>query len=306
MNTGVSPEIIKLGLFSGSASTVLEKQGYTLGRVIGEGSYCKVRIAETRQHGQVQRYAVKIISRKKASKDFVSRFLPREIEIVRDLQHPNIIQVHRILDTGDTVFIFMDIAERGDLLDYIRTHGALNEPKARNFFRQLVSAIKYLHTKEITHRDLKCENVLLCTEDHIKLTDFGFARKCVDQETGKRILSSTYCGSAAYAAPEILSGTPYNPKMYDVWSLGCILFIMLTGSMPFDDSNIRKMLKYQQERRYTYPSKVVDILSPESKALIRHILEPDITRRATVDQILKNPWLNQPDPDAGSSGASTA
>ncbi|XP_076365773.1 testis-specific serine/threonine-protein kinase 1-like [Tachypleus tridentatus] len=138
---------------------------------------------------------------------------------------------------------------------------------------------------QIAHRDLKCENILLTQDDNVKLTDFGFSRRCVDPTTGRRVLSETYCGSAAYAAPEVLQGTPYNPKMYDAWSLGCILFIMITGTMPFDDSNVKKMIQVKLQRRIKIPSGVT--CTTRCEELIRHILEPDVTRRATVNQVLR-------------------
>ncbi|UYV74271.1 hypothetical protein LAZ67_11002760 [Cordylochernes scorpioides] len=244
---------------------ILSREGYKLGHTIGEGSYCKVRIAEK----SGQRTAVKIISRQKASTEYWKRFLPRELSILSELDHPNIIRIYRVLETAEIVFIFMDYAERGDLLDCIRRNGRLPEASVRRYFTQLVRAVQYLHSKQITHRDLKCENVLITQDDNIKLTDFGFSRKCVDPETGRRVLSQTFCGSTAYAAPEVLQGMSYNPMMYDVWSLGCILFIMLTGTMPFDDSNLKKMIRHQLEKRFKYPQSVSSEISRECRALIR-------------------------------------
>ena len=125
---------------------------------------------------------------------------------------------------------------------------------------------------------------------NVKLGDFGFARAVVDQD-GRRVLSETYCGSAAYAAPEVVRGHPYNPKMSDIWSLGVILFIMVNAAMPFDDSNLKKMLKDQQNRNWHLRSKVKDKLSAEIKDMLLKILEPDVTKRITIDRIGSCPLL---------------
>lgn len=153
----------------------------------------------------------------------------------------------------------------------------------------MASGLHYLHGKNVAHRDLKCENILLSRKFNVKLADFGFARFCVDGE-GRRILSQTYCGSAAYAAPEVVSGKPYNPKLSDVWSLGIILFIMLNASMPFDDSNLRKLLKDQMTKNWVFRSRVRDTLSSSAKNLVRHLLEPDLTLRLTLDRALQHDW----------------
>ncbi|XP_066907725.1 testis-specific serine/threonine-protein kinase 3 [Halyomorpha halys] len=265
--------------------------GYRLGRIINEGTFSKVRVAyRATELGYTNKVACKVINKKKASKDFVTKFLPREISIVRSIHHPHIVSVYSVVELHDLVYMFMDYCEKGDLLDHIRTKGSVTEARAKFMFRQLVSAIEYLHSRDIAHRDLKCENILLTRGDHIKIADFGFARWCCDMSTNRRVLSDTFCGSAAYAAPEILQGIKYNPKMYDVWSLGCILYIMLCATMPFDDSNIKEMLKIQLQRKVIFPSKIN--LTNRVKRLVMHLLEPDITKRATIKQIAMANWLN--------------
>jgi len=186
----------------------------------------------------------------------------------------------------------MRYAENGDMLDFIRQNGLVPERQAKIWFRQMVQGLQYLHSLNIAHRDLKCENILLSRHWNVKLADFGFARFCVDSD-GKRVLSQTYCGSAAYAAPEVVSGTPYNPKLADVWSLGIILYIMVNATMPFDDSNLKKLLKDQLARRWDFRSRVKDVLSPVLTQLVRNILEPDITQRITLDRIEKHDWVRR-------------
>ncbi|KAI3381026.1 hypothetical protein SNEBB_001131 [Seison nebaliae] len=239
---------------------ILEQRGYRLGRTLGAGSYAKV----------------------KEKKDG---------EIYQILDHDSVIKVYDILEIGHKIFIFMELCEGGDLLDFIKQRGALSNSLAKKMFFDIVQAVRYCHDLNICHRDLKCENLLLDKEFHVKLADFGFARLCVDKETGRRILSRTYCGSAAYAAPEILQGTPYNPKLYDIWSMGCILFIMVCGSMPYDDGDVKKMLRTQLEGKVRFPSRVYEKLDPNVRNLIHKMLEVDVTRRATIEQVLRHAWL---------------
>lgn len=272
--------------------TYLKTQGYTLSRTLGEGSYAKVKMAEyATPDGRKERYACKVIDKRKSPKDFIHKFMPRELDIIRKLDHESVIKVKSVFEFDSRVFIFMDWAENGDLLSYIKRNGPQKNLDAKRIFSDLCSGIAYCHSIDVVHRDMKCENLLITKENRVKIADFGFARYCTDPTTGRRVLSRTYCGSAAYAAPEILKGNPYNPKMYDVWSMGCVLFIIVCASMPFDDNNMRKMLKAQVEKKIHFPTRVRGQISELCKKLILRMLEVDITRRATVDQCLRSEWL---------------
>lgn len=164
----------------------------------------------------------------------------------------------------------MQYAENGSILDLIHKERRLSEAFACRLFRQLVSAIEYCHSQGICHRDIKCENILLDKDLVVKLIDFGFAKryKPVENLTGEEKseagsarrsssirssllrrkekdprLSETYCGSYAYASPEILKGTPYDPFLSDVWAMGCVLYAMVFGRLPFDDREPAKLIK---------------------------------------------------------------
>uniref|UniRef100_A0ABI8A3Q7 non-specific serine/threonine protein kinase n=1 Tax=Felis catus TaxID=9685 RepID=A0ABI8A3Q7_FELCA len=233
-------------------AAILKRRGYILGIHLGEGSYAKVKSAYSER--LKFNVAVKIIDRKKVPTDFLEKFLPREIEIQATLNHRSIIRTYEIFETSDgRIYIIMELGVQGDLLGFIRTRGALHEDDARKKFHQLSSAIKYCHDLDIVHRDLKCENILLDKDFNIKLSDFGFSKRCPRDDSGRLMLSKTFCGSAAYAAPEVLQGIPYQPKVYDIWSLGVILYIMVCGSMPYNDSDIKKMLRIQKEHRVDFP-----------------------------------------------------
>lgn len=181
----------------------LGRRGYTVGIQIGEGSYAQVYscVDERRK----RKCAMKIVNRRKAPSDFLQKFLPRELHLLKKVNHCHVIQLYEIFEFGSKVYISMEIAGHGDLLDYIKLRRYLPEFSARSFCRQLVSGIGYLHELDIVHRDLKCENILLSDKNEIKISDFGFARETL---TGN--LMNTFCGSAAYAAPEVLQGQAYK------------------------------------------------------------------------------------------------
>lgn len=269
----------------------LEHHGYKLGRKIGKGSYASVVSAQYKddQNKRIN-LACKIVDREKAPIDFLENFFPRELSIITEIEHPNIIPIHSILQRGKKIFIFMKYAENGDLLNFIKTYGPIPENQTRLWFQQMVLGLKYLHSLNIAHRDLKCENVLISKRMNIKLADFGFARYCCDMH-GKSIYSKTYCGSAAYASPEVVSGVPYNPKIADIWSLGVILFIMLNARMPFDDSNLSKLLDHQKEKKFHFREKIVNETSRHCITLVGQLLDPNPKTRLNIERILKSKWF---------------
>lgn len=180
-------------------------------------------------------------------------------------------------------------------------------------------ALCYLHRMDIVHRDIKCDNVLISSKFNVKLSDFGFSRLSIDQK-GKEIYSSTFCGSMGYAAPELLKGIPYNPKLADVWSLGkeianiiavtitrfvrpislvwycfyiagIVLFIMLNKAMPFDQDSLIKLYQAQNKKEYQFKDAVKGLVSPHVIDLVGHMLEPNWFERITSEEILASPWL---------------
>lgn len=137
------------------------------------------------------------------------------------------------------------------------------------------------------NRNIKCDNILVGSCSEPKLCDFGFARKMVDPVTKMRIMSQTYCGSPAYAAPEVIRGIPYDPMLSDIWSLGVVLYAMLAGMLPFDDINLARMVKDQLNRSFAIPPD----LTPECEALLNNMIEPDTTSRITLDLVACDAWL---------------
>lgn len=207
-------------------SKVLESQGLIVGKTLGSGSYATVKSAYdmNRKH----KVAIKIINKKKAADEYLTKFLPREVEVMQNFgKHYALIHFYQIIETTSWHFFIMELCESGDLLGEIKTRGYIDEDQAGQWFIHLFDGTKYMHSKGIVHRDIKCENLVLTKEKTLKITDFGFAKKIAKTKSGIPVLSETYCGSYAYAPPEILKGTPYNPELADVWSMGVVLYTMV-------------------------------------------------------------------------------
>ncbi|XP_022089082.1 testis-specific serine/threonine-protein kinase 3-like [Acanthaster planci] len=269
-----------------SDKEVMLEHGFYLGRKLGSGSYSKVRFAVTKD--TFDKLAVKIIDRRRAPMDYQQCFLPRELSVVKFLKCTNIIRTYDWFEENQKIYQIMEFAENGDVLEYVRTvsKGAVEESLAQKWVLQTARAIAFMHTRAIAHRDVKCENLLLSTGYHIKLCDFGFARM-----TSYRELSQTFCGSAAYAAPEIIRSQPYCPFAGDVWALGVVAYILATGYMPFGDDvrNVAKILEAQQ-RGVHFPSSAPAI-SEDCKDLIRSMLNIDARTRIDIQMVLAHPWF---------------
>lgn len=267
-------------------SSVLESHGYVLGRVIGTGSYATVKLATSTRHGCA--VAIKIVSKVEAPADYLKKFLPREIDVVKGLKHPNLIRFLQAIETTHRVYIIMEYAEKGSLLDFIQREGYIDEMRAKKWFRQLVDAIDYCHERGVVHRDIKCENLLIDKDYNIKLSDFGFARGHMRFKSGNQTpVSDTFCGSYAYASPEILKGVPYTPHHSDIWSMGVVLYAMTFGRLPFDDTNYVMLLKQVQGKVVFPPEPVV---SAECKTLLSKIFSP-VRVRIRMSDIKQDPWV---------------
>lgn len=181
-------------------------------------------------------------------------------------------------------YLVLEYIEGGELFDYLIKKGRLEEREAVNYFRQIVQGVHYCHKFNICHRDLKPENLLLDKDRNIKIADFGMAAL----ETNDRMLE-TSCGSPHYASPEIVAGKNYHGGPSDIWSCGIILFALLTGHLPFDDENIRRLLMKVQSGRFVMPEE----LSLEAKDLINRMLRINPDERISMPEILKHPLLKK-------------
>lgn len=272
-------------------SGFLRNLGYLLGNRINHGSFSIIHNGLQVDNADV--VAVKIINLQSTCTSYRTRFLPRELINIQTLSHPNIIPVRKIAQTLLKVYIVMDYAPT-NLRRQIELRSFIPEEQARKWFRQLASALEYLHRHQVAHRDIKIENILIDKNDDIKLCDFGFS-KVVEKSTIQQDepLSTTFCGSLGYCAPEILLRTPYEPYKTDVWSLGVVLYKMVIGGMPFGEGNdlgsVKRIAKAHTQMLVfpPYPR-----TSASCQDLIRALLTVETTRRITMLDISKFTWVN--------------
>ncbi|KAJ6466844.1 Pkinase-domain-containing protein [Mycena sanguinolenta] len=271
-----------------SSSKIRVVGNYTLGKVIGEGAYGKVRMGVHRLTSV--RVAIKQIPKA------MSASLTREIHHHRTLHHPHVTQMYEVIATENSIWIVAELCSGGELFDYLVEKGRIAEDEAKIIFGQLCLAVGYLHDKGIVHRDLKLENVLLDERCRVKLGDFGFTR-----EFEKGVFMETFCGTTGYASPEMLQGHKYLGPEVDIWSLGIILYCLLTGTLPFDDDDEDVMRQKIIVGEFEDP----EWLSAESRDLIKNILQQDPMKRIPISQILTHAWFTAPAPVAGAETAET-
>ncbi|VTJ79245.1 Hypothetical predicted protein [Marmota monax] len=177
----------------------------------------------------------------------------------------------------------MEYASGGEVFDYLVAHGRMKEKEARAKFRQIVSAVQYCHQKRIVHRDLKAENLLLDADMNIKIADFGFSNEFT---LGSKL--DTFCGSPPYAAPELFQGKKYDGPEVDVWSLGVILYTLVSGSLPFDGQNLKELRERVLRGKYRIPF----YMSTDCENLLKRFLVLNPIKRGTLEQIMKDRWIN--------------
>ena len=255
---------------------------YILFEQIGRGTFSKVTKAIHLITSQ--QVAVKILDKQKIEDEVDLERIIREIEILKNINHPNIAQMYETFSTIHNFYLMMELVKGGDLFDYISDNSSLSENISCHFFRQLIGVLEYLFSMGITHRDIKPENILL-DENHlnIKVIDFGLSNYWEDNE-----LIKSSCGSPCYASPEMLSGKPYYGDKTDIWSSGVVLYSMLVGSLPFDDQELYALYEQIKKGKFYLPS----TLSLESIDLLKRLLQVDPDKRIGIKEIKKHPWFN--------------
>ncbi|MBN3310011.1 MARK4 kinase, partial [Amia calva] len=198
------------------------------------------------------------------------------------------VQLFEVIETDKTLYLIMEYASGGEVFDYLVSHGRMKEKEARARFRQIVSAVHYCHQKNIVHRDLKAENLLLDADSNIKIADFGFSNEFT---LGNKL--DTFCGSPPYAAPELFQGKKYDGPEVDIWSLGVILYTLVSGSLPFDGQNLKASPSTElRERVLRGKYRVPFYMSTDCESILRRFLVLNPSKRCTLEQIMKDKWMN--------------
>jgi len=261
---------------------------YVIGDELGQGGFSVVRECTSKVDGE--KYAVKIIEKNALKEDI--KLLRREIEIMKKVNHKNILKLHEIFEDNEKVYIVMELVKGSELFDRIVEKGFYSERNAMNIVTQILDAVAYLHGMDIAHRDLKPEN-LLCSgtgdNEIVKIADFGLSKIQSDEDK-----LHTSCGTPGYVAPEVLLCETYNESV-DMWGIGIITYILLAGYPPFyDETNPQDdTLLFDKVIHVDYDmdDECWDDVNELAKDFIRHLLVKDPKQRLTAQQAKEHPWF---------------
>ncbi|XP_077243803.1 CBL-interacting serine/threonine-protein kinase 23-like isoform X2 [Tasmannia lanceolata] len=203
------------------------------------------------------------------------------------IKHPNVIQMHEVMASKTKIYIVLEFVTGGELFDKISSRGRLKEDEAKRYFQQLVNAVDYCHSRGVFHRDLKPENLLLDSSGVLKVSDFGLS--ALPQQVREDGLLYTTCGTPNYVAPEVINNKGYDGAKADLWSCGVILFVLMAGYLPFEESNLMALYKKIFKADFTCPS----WFSSSAKKLITRILEPNPLTRITIPEVIENEWFKK-------------
>lgn len=248
------------------------------------GAFAVVKRVQNRKTGEIA--AAKIIDKKNVTSD--TERLAIEMEVLRKVNHPNIIKLEDIFETDDFLYIVTEIVTGGELFDRIVSKGSYTERDAANLVKKVIEGLEYIHEMGIVHRDLKPENLLLKSKDNdvdVKIADFGLSKIM-----GSAAMTQTACGTPGYVAPEVLKGSGYG-KEVDMWSVGVITYILLCGFPPFYNENIPLLFESILRCDFDYPADYFDDVTDSALDFIDALLVGSPKKRLSATEALKHPWL---------------
>lgn len=246
------------------------------------GFFATVKVGIDKKTGE--KVAVKIIDKSKVEES--PQLLQNEIDIMAKVHHPHVVGLKAVFDTDATLFIVMELVRGGELYEMIVERKTFSEKDTAHIMRQVFSALEYLHGIGIVHRDLKLENMLLNDKNNleVKVADFGLSKLYSGQAL------QTACGTPFYVAPDILLGTGYGPEV-DMWACGVLLYILLSGRLPFHADNDAQLFQLIMEGKLVFKSPQFDTVSPEATDLIRKLLVVDPATRLNAKQAQEHPFI---------------
>jgi len=273
----------------------VRKLGWELSKELGSGHFAKVKLGTRLSDGA--QAAVKIIKKPKSASK--AKMVEVEARILKEMDHPYIVKCYDAYETDERVYLFMELMDGGELFDRIVDKGHFTEQDAQDTVHKLLGALKFMHDKGIAHRDLKPENMLMTSKgaDAVcKITDFGLGKFFDEQTT----LMKTPCGTPGYIAPEVLHMKGYDQQC-DIWSLGVIVYILLCGFPPFYADNDAQLFERIKAGKYEFLRPYWDPISNGAKDFVRRMLQVDPKKRATVNDLLMDPWLKEQQQEAAKS-----
>lgn len=253
---------------------------YVFKATVGDGAFSVVKLVcnvDTEKY-----FACKIVPKSRLSTTHLEKRFETEIRIDQQMHHPGIVELIDLLKDENNYYVIMEFCPNGELFQFIVERVKLNESDAKKLLVQILETLKYVHDQGVSHRDLKPENLLIDTFGRVKISDFGLSR-FMDSNG----LVNTPCGSPCYASPECISGKPYDGKTTDVWSIGVILYAMLTGQLPWTKRNQTQLFKQIKSGDFSIPQGLTD----EASDLILKLMTVDNTKRITIEEALMHPWL---------------
>ena len=259
---------------------------YSREKVIGKGSFGIVYLVK---HRQLHKYfAMKIIKKYNRSKT-EEESLKNEINILKRLDHPNILKINDFYSTKENYYIITEHCQEGELFNEIKLYAPFSEPLVGYYMKQILKAVCYCHSMNVIHRDLKPENILIVKRSKngchpIKIIDFGTATIFSKDKKENSVIGSSY-----YIAPEVLSRN-YSEKC-DMWSCGVIMYILLTGKPPFGGINDEEILLKVKKGKFDLAKYPWGVISNEAKDLIKKLIEVDPTKRLSAEDALQHPWF---------------
>jgi len=257
---------------------------YNIMKQVGQGAYAIVKEAIhkiTNNH-----VAIKVYDKLKLLDPQRKKSVNREIQILQKLSHPHIVKLYETIDSIKQLYLVMEFIKGKSLYSYLKSKDGrrLSENEARRIFKQVLEGIQYCHKRNVSHRDIKLENILMTETNDIKIIDFGFST-CYPPGTKLRV----FCGTPSYMSPEIVTKKDYYGPPADMWALGILLYAMISGRFPFKGSSDRELYRNIAKGEFQFSSSS----SSKAKALIKRLLQVDPNKRPTCDEVLNDPFMGE-------------